>query len=76
MSQAKLRAADTDIKRPYRLSEDSFETLSDTYSTMFLLGIMAVEHNPKAGDIPPEELGSTLLRLARQLKGVMADASP
>ena len=61
------------IKRPYHLSEDAFEALRDTHNTLFLLGILAVEQNPEAGDIPAEELGSTLLRLSRQLKAVMQD---
>lgn len=65
--------AKPDAKRPYHLSEEAFEDLRDAHNTLFLLGILAVEQKPEAGDIPAEELGSTLLRLSRQLKAVMQD---
>lgn len=71
---ARRQAQTSETKRPYALTEDAFELLHDTRNALFLLGALVVEQNPKAGDLPAEEMGSTLLRLSRQLKQVMQDA--
>lgn len=75
MSQPELRVVSTDTKRPYHLSEADFEILHHARSTLFLLGVLAVENDSSTGGVPAEELGDTLLMLARQLKQVMTECT-
>lgn len=73
MSQPELRVVNTDTNRPYHLSEAGMEVLRHAGSTLLLLGILSVEHDSATGGVPAEELGDTLLMLARQLKHVMTE---
>lgn len=55
----------------YLISEQAFETISDTRNTLFLLGTLALESS--RSDLPSEEMGTSLMRLSEQLVSVLAN---
>jgi len=73
MSKAPLKAVENTPRRPYSLSEEGFEYLTQAQSALLLLGSLSAEQDSMSAALPADDLANTLLMLSRQLKRVMTD---